>query len=481
MRRYTRRLPAIKLAVIAFVSAVVLTAYFTNGSDKASAFSGGPPFGYTGAPAESSCTDCHGSFPVNSGTGSVEILGVPHDYKPGQQYTVTVKTSQEDAILYGFEVTAINRLGTQAGTLSVTNATRTQFDEGPVGPNNLWRQYIFHTSSGLFDPKVFGSNTWSFTWTAPAQKIGKIDFYAAGNAADSNGNSGGDYIYTTSSSTLSGSALSNFDGDLASDIAFFRPGQNKWFSQNIQTNATLNTTFGTRGDRIAPGDYDGDGKTDNAVFRGGKFRIQRSTGGYQEVLLGTAADVPVPGDYDGDGKTDCAVFRASTGEWLLIQTTAGPATLTLGQTGDKPAQGDYDADGKTDIAVFRPSNATWYITRSLLGSTSVAYGSSTDRPVQGDYDGDGKTDIAVFTKTTGTWGLNRSTDGNTTVVLGSTNDVPAPADYDGDGKTDVAVYSPPISAAAGTWRIIKSSDSTLYTLTLGLNRDIPIASGYIAQ
>ncbi|MBK8303847.1 MAG: hypothetical protein IPK98_10770 [Chloracidobacterium sp.] len=138
-------LAAIKLAVIAVVSTVVLTAFYWNGTDHVKAFSSGPPFGYSGAPVENSCTDCHGSFPVNSGSGTVEILGIPHDYKPGQQYTVSVKVSQEDAILYGFEVTAINRLGTQAGTLAVTNATRTQFDEGPVGPNNLWRQYIFHT------------------------------------------------------------------------------------------------------------------------------------------------------------------------------------------------------------------------------------------------------------------------------------------------------------------------------------------------
>lgn len=482
MRSNKRRLAAIKIAVVvAVVIGVTLTALYRDGDTRVEAFSAGPPIGYTNAPLESSCVDCHGSFALNSGEGAVEILGIPHDYKPGQQYPVSVKVSQEGAIFYGFEVTVINRLGAQAGTLSLSEKVRTQFDEGPVGPNSLWRQYITHTSSGLFQQNIFGSNTWNFTWTAPATKIGKIDFYAAGNAADSNGNSNGDYIYTTSSSTLAGSALANFDGDLASDVAFFRPGQNKWFSQNILTNDTLDTTFGGRGDRIAPGDYDGDGKTDNAVFRGGKFRIQRSSLGYQEILLGTATDVPVPGDYDGDGKTDAAVFRAATGQWLLMQSTAGAATLTLGQTGDKPAQGDYDGDGKTDVAVFRPSNATWYITRTSLGPTTVVYGTSTDRPVQGDYDGDGKTDIAVFTKTTGTWGLNRSTDGNTIVVLGSVNDIPAPADYDGDGKTDVAVYSPPISAASGTWRIRKSTDATLYTLNLGLNRDVPIASGYIAQ
>jgi hypothetical protein len=28
-------------------------------------------------------------------------------------------------------------------------------------------------------------------------------------------------------------------------------------------------------------------------------------------------DVPAPGDYDGDGIIDLAVFRPSTGQWLV--------------------------------------------------------------------------------------------------------------------------------------------------------------------
>jgi hypothetical protein len=98
-------------------------------------------------------------------------------------------------------------------------------------------------------------------------------------------------------------------------------------------------------------------------------------------------DVPVPGDYDGDGKTDVAIWRASTGTWAIIRSSDGGFTTRQWGSGGAPyldvaVPGDYDGDGKTDIAVWRRSTGTWYIIRSSDGGvTTQQSGASTDIPI----------------------------------------------------------------------------------------------------
>jgi hypothetical protein len=57
-------------------------------------------------------------------------------------------------------------------------------------------------------------------------------------------------------------------------------------------------------------------------------------------LLGGLGRVPVSGDFDGDGKTDLAVYQESTGLWqaLLSGSNYAPVGTTFGGPGQMPLQ-----------------------------------------------------------------------------------------------------------------------------------------------
>ena len=478
MRSNDRRSHRIKLLAAAFIAAVGILGFAErfepDTAARASAF--GPSASHTGAPLEDNCASCHSGTPVNTGGGSVSISGVPANYLPGQQYPVTVTTAQSDGVVFGFQMTAIDSLGREVGDYVIPPMTpdRMQTITGLVGGNV--RRYIEHTSDGI-TPTQFGTNSWTFNWTAPASRVGKISFYAAGNAANSDGSPGGDKIYTTSRATLSGSAISNFDTDGRSDVSVWRPSTGTWYS--LGSSGTYQVAvFGVSGDKITPGDYDGDGRTDYSVWRPstGVWYINKSGGGFQATNFGQSGDIPVPGDYDGDLKTDIAVFRPSNGTWYILGSTGIYRERAFGVSGDKPVQADFDADGKTDIAVWRPSTGVWYaIPSATNGFTANTFGVNGDQPVEADYDGDGKADLAIFRPSTGTWYILGTTQGYRVVNFGVATDKPSPADYDGDGKTDIAVFRD------GTWYIQGSNGPTFLVYNFGQAGDVAVPTGYLPE
>ena len=474
-----RRIRFVKLTIVSLAAffAVFCFQKFSARYDKVSASAFGPTPSHTGAPNESNCTACHGDFPVNSGTGGVSISALPANYLPNQQIPITVTTSQSDAVIYGFQFTAVDSQGKSVGTYTLPTQTAPQVQIANGIVNGIQRSYVQHTVGGII-PTAFGSKSWTFVWNAPPQRAGKVSFHVAGNAANSDGGTSGDYIYTNSKSTLSGSAISNFDTDDKSDIAVFRPSNGTWYSLSSINGSFSAVPFGASGDRIVPGDYDGDGRNDYAVWRpsSGTWYVQKSSSGFTGANFGASTDIPVVGDYDGDLKSDFAVFRPSTGFWYIIRSSDNQLAITqFGSSTDKPVQGDYDGDGKTDVAVYRPSTGIWYLNRSAAGQLAVPFGAANDKPVQGDYDGDGKIDVAIFRPSDGGWYLLRSRDGFTALQFGLATDKPTPADFDGDGKTDIAVFRD------GTWYIRRSSDNGFYGVFFGAGEDVPVPSGYIAQ
>ena len=270
--------------------------------------------------------------------------------------------------------------------------------------------------------------------------------------------------------------VSDFDGDGKSDLAVFRGSDGNWYRRTSSNDTDLASGWGINSDVLTPGDYDGDAKTDLSVFRPaeGNWYINRSGSGFSVENFGLATDLPTAGDYDGNGTTDIAVFRPSTGTWYIKLGDTFSA-FQFGANGDRPAPGDYDGDGSTDIAVFRPSTGVWYINGSTAGFSATQFGITSDRIVPADYDGDGKTDIAVFRPSNGHWYSFGSLGSISIRQWGIGNDIPVPGDYDGDGTADLSVFRP----STGSWFRLNSGNGQLFAAQFGADGDQPIPAAYV--
>jgi hypothetical protein len=184
----------------------------------------------------------------------------------------------------------------------------------------------------------------------------------------------------------------DYDGDGRADLAVYRPSTGAWFILKSTTNYSWNGTgygyvayqWGLSGDVPVPADYDGDRRPDLAVFRPstGVWYILKSTrnylwqqeGGYTAYQWGTVGDISVPGDYDGDGRADLAVFRPSTRVWYIKKSTvnySGYMTYAWGTSGDIPVPADFDGDGRSDIAVWRATGSLRFFLASSSSFTSA--------------------------------------------------------------------------------------------------------------
>ena len=287
-------------------------------------------------------------------------------------------------------------------------------------------------------------------------------------------------------------AVLDFDGDGTTDWVVTRStgggpsGQMTWLIA-YHKGGTASIPFGRASDARIPGDYDGDGRCDAAVWNPTEgYRIlQSSTGTVRSGALGKSGDNPtVMADYDGDGKTDPAVFSttSTTATISYIGSIDGaPGTRQITGVSDVfPAPGDYDGDGKADICVQTGSGGigVFRLIRSSDGDPeTAALGQPTDMIAAGDYDGDGRSDFAGV-RISGDnllWSILERDGGGTggipIALGGSSDDFTTPGDYDGDGKTDVAIWN----SFTTTFSVRQSSDLQVVTFPFGQTDDIPVA------
>jgi FG-GAP-like repeat len=159
----------------------------------------------------------------------------------------------------------------------------------------------------------------------------------------------------------------DYDGDGMADVAVFRPQEGNWYIIKSGSGGVI-LNWGGSEDFPVPADYDGDGMTDIAIWRqtddnwyinfsgGGTLvknwggHVTRDVGGVTEVWL----DTLVPGDYDGDGRTDLAVYRVFEGNWYIIRSSDNTVKLDY-LMGDVPLPWTYLPGYKvTDIICPEP-------------------------------------------------------------------------------------------------------------------------------
>lgn len=258
----------------------------------------------------------------------------------------------------------------------------------------------------------------------------------------------------------------DFDGDGKTDLALYNEATGTWQIRFSGSEYGLLEVPGLGGSGLAAlaGDLDGDGREDPAIYNEatGDWIIWNSQSDYvsMTVNLGGLGFKPVLGNYNGGDKEDLAVYQEASGYWLIILSeTTTLSYYEFGMDGYIPVTGDFDGDGKTDLALYERNSGNWHVKLSSGGGFEVSlagFGGPAYVPVIADYDGDGLADLGLYHKTTGSWMVRLSAAGYAVAGLegfGGSGYVPVPGDFDGDGLADLVIYE----TATSTWTFLLSS------------------------
>jgi hypothetical protein len=274
--------------------------------------------------------------------------------------------------------------------------------------------------------------------------------------------------------TIIGNKGFNFggEGNGASDLIVYKQSSGLWSITNLHSGYSTSVVFCGKGYAPVPGDYDNDGISDLGAYRysSGYWYLRRITeqtlvlfgGSYWAgpELVSLGGYVPVAGDYDGDGRTDPAMYCELTGLWSALFSASGYAYVSgaFGGEGYTAIPADYDGDGKIDTAVYNESTAQWYALYSGDNNRLISgtFGGPGFTAVPADYDGDCKADPSIYNRTTGLWIIlpssTLSSQGYRPIsgFFGGTGFEPVPADYNGDGSADACIYE----ELTGYWYIV---------------------------
>jgi len=268
----------------------------------------------------------------------------------------------------------------------------------------------------------------------------------------------------------------DFLGDgVSSDVVVYGTVNGWWQIKRLSDNYQTNVWFGGEGYVPVPGDYDGDGRVDLAVYRAASASWYIKPGLDSDDLSelrpwGGVGYEPVVGDFDGDGRADYTLYQETSGMWYVHKSSdGGVLSGQFGGPGYLAKSGDFDGDGVTDAALYDTRSGNWYIitVNGVVIAWNLLWGGTGFTPVVGDYDGDAQMDVGAYHEETGLWFAKNVESG--TIILwwvpwGAPGYQPVSGDYNGDGVTELAVYQ----QSSGLWYMRTVGGSTYqWALPLG--------------
>ncbi|HLM00912.1 MAG TPA: CHRD domain-containing protein [Pyrinomonadaceae bacterium] len=238
-------------------------------------------------------------------------------------------------------ISSINRVvtSTRWGTLNDVLAPG-DFDLDGKIDLNVWRNGTFYTlrsSDNSFFALQFGTAGDDPRACADYDGDGKAD-YAVYRPGASTASQSFYYIQGSLRGFMGGqfglggdsSMLADWDGDRISDVTVYRQSTGTFYGVRSTNQSLYAQQWGdfTR-DRVMTGDIDGDGKSDPIVFRrtgaeaGWWYALGSGSQAFVAAKFGIGTDTPVPADFDGDNRTDLAVYRQAQGAAWYISGSTG--------------------------------------------------------------------------------------------------------------------------------------------------------------
>ena len=176
----------------------------------------------------------------------VSFVNLPEYYVPGETYSIGVEVTGTNQRGYGFQAIA------QSGN-SVAGEISLNSNSSSAEMNGNYVQHSTRTTSG----------SWVFDWVAPSSDIGEVTFSASGLATGGNNGTGGDDVYTVSSSIIS-QTPTDFTGLFFSEYGEPDGGNHKYLEIYNGTGGVVSLD-----DVVILGNYNGNPWSEAFTFQSG--------------------------------------------------------------------------------------------------------------------------------------------------------------------------------------------------------------------